>query len=135
MPEQKTITQKKQAVGILIIARNTGRVFLLQRSSSAGHSHLWALLSGGMEPGEDPLQTIAREVREEISINPSIIDFHLIKKEITPRNDFYYYVGFTNSEFRPTLDFENEDWGWFDPDELPSPTFPGLKEKIKSITS
>jgi hypothetical protein len=31
---------KKQAVGVLIICRTTGRVLLLQRSSSAGHSHL-----------------------------------------------------------------------------------------------
>jgi 8-oxo-dGTP pyrophosphatase MutT (NUDIX family) len=134
MPEQ-VITKKKQAVGILIVARNTGRIFLLQRSASAGRSHLWALLSGGMEQGENPLNTVAREIREEIQINPSIIDFHFITKEITQRNDFYYYIGFTNSEFKPTLNHENEDWGWFNPDSLPKPMFPGLVDKIEQLTN
>lgn len=133
LPNKSTDIQKKQAVGMLIICRSTNRVFLLQRSPSAGHSHLWALLSGGLEPGEDSLKALAREVKEEISINPSIIDYHLVKKEITPRNDFYYYIGFTNSEFTPKLDFENEDWGWFDVDNLPKPLYPGLKDKIESL--
>lgn len=125
--------KKKQAVGMLIICRSTNRLFLLQRSSAAGHSHLWALLSGGLEQGEVPLQGLAREVKEEININPSIIDFHLVKKETTHRNDFYYYIGFTNSEFIPKLDFENEDWGWFDGDNLPKPLYPGLKDKIEAL--
>jgi len=36
----------------------------------------------------------------------------------------------TNSEFIPTLDHENLDYGWFSKDDLPEPLFPGLKGKI-----
>lgn len=126
---------KKQAVGVLIICRTTGRVLLLQRSSSAGHSHLWSLLSGGLDDGEKPINGIAREIREEISVNPNIINFFFINKESTERNDFFYYIGLTNTEFKPILDFENEDWGWFKMETLPKPMFPGLREKIVKALS
>lgn len=40
---------------------------------------------------------------------------------------------FTKSEFIPKLDHENVDWGWFTKDELPSPLFPKLIDKINKI--
>ena len=117
MAEQQPITKTKEAVGVLIVCRQTNNIFLLQRSKLAGRSHQWALLSGGLEEGENPLEALGREVREEISVNPSTIDFYNIGKEVTTRNNFYYYVGFTNQEFIPKLNEENEDWGWFSLDE------------------
>jgi hypothetical protein len=47
--------------------------------------------------------------------------------------DFHYYKGFTKSQFIPKLDEENTDYGWFGKDDLPSPLFPKLMDKIDKI--
>ena len=44
-----------------------------------------------------------------------------------------WLTGFTKSEFIPKLDHENTDYGWFGKDDLPSPLFPTLIDKINKI--
>jgi hypothetical protein len=39
----------------------------------------------------------------------------------------------TKNEFIPDLNEENEDYGWFDIDDLPKPLFPSTKEKIENV--
>lgn len=92
-------------------------------------------MSGTMEEGETPMQTLKREIVEELKINPDIIEYKKDKTERIPEKNktFYYFEGFVNKEFNPTLDFENLDYGWFDKDDLPSPLYQGLKEKIARI--
>ncbi len=46
---------------------------------------------------------------------------------------FHYYEGLTSNEFKPKLDKENLDWGWFSKDNLPSPLYHGMTSKINSI--
>ena len=47
--------------------------------------------------------------------------------------EFHYYEGLTYKEFIPKLNSENTDWGWFGNDDLPSPLYKGMKEKIENI--
>ena len=128
-------TTKKNASGVLIKAEDTNRVLLLLRNEYAGNN-TWSLVSGGMEKNENPLETIKREVKEELSINPDIIKYNFINKQYIPDKnlDFYYFQGFTPNEFLPKLDRENLKWGWFDKDKLPSPLFnKDMANKIKHI--
>ena len=96
---------------------------------------IYGLVSGGINHGEVVLDGIKREIGEELSIDPNIIDFkyvgveHIIKKN----RMFYYYQGFVKDEFKPTLDEENLNYMWTNVDNLPSPLFPGLLYKIKNI--
>jgi len=56
------------AMGALI--RN-GAVLLARRSSRRKvHPNLWSLPGGHVEPGEDPLTTMRRELLEEIGVTP-----------------------------------------------------------------
>ena len=129
----------KKAVGILIIALDTGNVLLLQRSNKAGHSHMWALLSGGIDAEENEMEALKREISEEIGVESLSYISDYEKKDSysteTPTKilDFSYYIGFTNSEFEPKLNFENENSGWFGVDNLPSPLFKGLRGKINKL--
>jgi ADP-ribose pyrophosphatase YjhB (NUDIX family) len=116
--------------GVLIKASNTNRYFLMLRSTKALNPLTWGLISGGINENEDILDGLKREIREECSIDPSIIQFKQINEEEVRDGVFYYYQGLTDSEFIPTLDFENLDWGWFDKEDLPEPLFPNLKSKI-----
>jgi len=122
----------KKAVGVCIIAEDTNKVLLLLRGWTPHKGH-WSLLSGGMEEGEDKLETLKREIMEEISINADAkLD---LKYKHTEKNvdgtTFHYYEGFTPTEFIPKLDGENKDFGWYDVNNLPSPLYPKTKEKIE----
>ena len=124
----------KKAAGVLIVARESGRIFLLYRAPDNKVGSVWGLLSGTMEGDEEPLETIKRETYEEIKVNPNKIDYYFNGEE--ERSDgliFYYFLGFVDFEFEPELNEENSDSGWFKKDELPEPLFPGLKEKINRL--
>lgn len=123
----------RQASGILMISRETSRLFLLRRSNEGKHPLVWSLLSGEMNPGESPIETLKREIVEEIQISPDIIKINYVYTEKAKSLHFHYFIGFVDGEFEPTLDHENVDFGWFEHDKLPSPLFPGLNEKIKHI--
>jgi 8-oxo-dGTP pyrophosphatase MutT (NUDIX family) len=125
----------KITAGVLIKCITTGRLLLLLRNDNVDRPNTWSLVSGGVEHGESILEGLKREVEEELSIDPSIIDFRFAEKmQIPGRNkDFYYYQGFTMSEFNVTLCEENLDFGWFDKDDLPEPLYPEMDSKIKNI--
>lgn len=129
----KEIREEENFAGVLVKARDTGRVFLMLRCPSPNHGLTWGLISGGVEVEEDILEGLKREVREETQIDPRIIDYTPISDEEERDGRFYYYEGFTDSEFIPTLDHENLDWGWFDKDDLPEPLYPELDTKIEAI--
>lgn len=110
----------KESVGILIISRKTNRFLLLHRVNKP---LVWSLLSGKMDvKGETPLQTIKREIKEEINLDPSRIKN--IKKigELKDNNLFHLFVGFVDDEFKPQLQVSELDgYGWHTLKDLPSP--------------
>lgn len=127
-----------RAAGVLVKCVNTNKVLLLLRAEGE-HKNTWAMISGGIEPGEDVLEGLKREIQEETQIdadNPETKIVFTFKEEIvnTVKNSkFYYYEGFTNSEFIPKLNHENKKHLWCSKDELPSPLYPFLSTKIQNI--
>lgn len=123
---------KKIVGGVLIKCIKTDRVFLLLRNDK---KPTWALMSGGIEKGEDVLEGLKREMYEELFVKPTNVEFKKIGVENIPSKnmEFHYFEGLTNSEFKPILDSENLNSGWFAKDSLPSPLFKGLFEKILII--
>lgn len=51
-----------------VIRDDDGRI-LLARSQGDDQ---WALIGGGMEPGEEPIDAIAREILEELGVNATV---------------------------------------------------------------
>ena len=124
----------KKIAGFLIKCVKTGNVFLLYRNSKPP---IWAMVSGTMDDGEDPLVGIKRELFEEIFHRQENVEIKFgpphIEQEPEKNREFYYYEAFTNEEFTPILDWENLDSGWFPKNKLPSPLYNGLAEKIAKI--
>jgi ADP-ribose pyrophosphatase YjhB (NUDIX family) len=119
--------------GVLIKCITTNRVLLLLRATPP-HEGSWSILAGENENGETQLEGLKREVGEELSINPDIIRYEFVSTELTHKGDmFYYYKGFVEDEFIPTIDEENLDFGWFEKDKLPEPQYPNLDAKVKNI--
>ncbi len=130
--EQKS---KRIVGGVLIKCTETDRVLLLLRNDKGEDPNLWSMVTGGIDEGESILEGLKREVNEEMSIDPNIINYKFIEKiYISEKNmDFHYFQGFTKSEFLPKLDHENLDFKWCDKDDLPSPLYPGIIDKINVI--
>lgn len=110
----------KESVGILIIARNTNNFLLLNRSNKP---MVWSLLTGKMDiEGETPIETIKREITEEIGINPNTISNIKEVGTVSDGKLFHVFVGFVDEEFTPNLKLdENHDYGWFNVNNLPKP--------------
>ena len=132
-------------VGLLVICEATGRIFLVQRNDK---NRYWSLLSGGQDEGEQDLETIRREMGEELRFKGfDELRISAAGEEVVAggRRLFKLYFARCEREFHPTLDDENLSWGWFDPKGiskinghsqfygLPSRLYPGLEEKIARI--
>jgi 8-oxo-dGTP pyrophosphatase MutT (NUDIX family) len=124
-------TNMKVSAGVLIKCKSTSNFLLVKRSKLCPTPNTWSLVSGGIEDHEDIVTGLKREVTEELQIDPSIIEYNLKGIEEGDGTRFYYFLGFTDNEFIPTLNEEHTDWGWFDKSELPSPLYPKTGDKIK----
>ncbi len=123
---------KKIVAGVLITCVKTDNIFLLLRNDKVP---VWAMVTGGVDEGESVIGGLKREIHEELFINPNDIEYKQIRVEQIPdkNREFHYFEGFTNSEFKPILDHENLNYGWFPKDKLPSPLYKGLAEKIANL--
>lgn len=89
---------KKESVGVLIVSHISNRFLLLQRGKNINNPLLWGLLSGKMENNEIPLDSIKREIFEEVLYNPELVTFKKIGEEINENKIFHFFVGFIDTE-------------------------------------
>ena len=111
-----------EGAGALLVARGTGRVFLVLRSAKVRNPGTWGLPGGALDEGESPRQGAARELMEEVGYTGRL---DLRSGHIFTAPDFTYhnFVGLVGDEFEPVLNWESDDAGWFDLDaELSSPS-------------
>ena len=72
----------------------------------------------------DPHETLMREIQEEIRIDPNFIDDITLRSTDTDdTRTFHIFTGFVDREFDiPNIKKdENDDYGWFDEENLPNP--------------
>lgn len=120
----------KQGAGVLCIAENTGRILLLKRSSEVQEPGTWGIPGGASEGKQSPIVTAKKELREETRYKGPI-ELH---KSFVYRSggfQFHNFIGYVPKEFRPVLDWENDRWGWFSFDKLPSPLHFGVKALLQ----
>ena len=123
----------RKVAGALIKDEESGEVLLIKRNDKTPK---WAMVTGEFDEGEDALDALEREMYEELFIRPGQVRLnykgmeHLSAKNI----DLYYYEGFVKGKFKPHLDEENLDFGWFSMDNLPSPLMNGTYARVNDIT-
>ena len=116
--------------------RGSGTPRYLLLKYPAGH---WDLPKGNIEKGEEPLETMVREVREETGI----VDLHVIPGFKTKIEYFYrregrkvhktvvFFLAETSVE-KVTISFEHQDYGWFDfAEAIKTVTYPNARRLIK----
>ncbi|MDP2206058.1 MAG: NUDIX hydrolase [Alphaproteobacteria bacterium] len=104
----------REGAGVLILARDTGRILAVKRSDNVQQSRTWGIPGGKIEGGEKPEQAAAREVSEEVGYKGK--DFDLLPltqfKTVDGHFRFNNFLAIVDEEFTPTLDHETEAFKW-----------------------
>ncbi|MEO9329872.1 NUDIX hydrolase [Gordonia aurantiaca] len=110
--------------GVSVVVLDTDGRILLTRRVDNGR---WAVVSGVLEPGEEPARAALREVAEETGVTAEIV--RLTSVDVTPPITYpngdrarYLDVCFLahHVDGEPhAADDENSAVGWFTPDALP----------------
>ncbi len=135
---------KKTLIGVLGLAQNVhGQYLITQRNDPQNprYHRKWNIPGGGMEFGEQPEETLAREFREELSVTPQIIMptpvviTYLQYRENTSIHLILmcYLVNIGNQKI--TLDMkENIDFTWVDINTIDQiRSLPGTKKMMHKV--
>ena len=131
------MTQKvKKAAGSFIIAKNSGTALFNFRTKRKSHPHTWGLWGGMTEYRENIMDTVLREIEEEIGFMPPIIKFFPFDVNYSDDGKFVFYttIALVEEEFLPILNNESDGYCWVKIGAWPSPLHPGI-EKVISNTS
>jgi 8-oxo-dGTP pyrophosphatase MutT (NUDIX family) len=122
--------------GVNAIVRGTDGRVLLHRRSDTGE---WSLLSGILEPGEQPAAGVVREVEEETGIRVVVerLAAVTVSPEVRhPGGDRAQYLELVFAcrpadpgQVARAADDESLEVGWFSPDALP-PVRESVRERI-----
>jgi 8-oxo-dGTP pyrophosphatase MutT (NUDIX family) len=132
-----------KAAGACIIAKDTKRILLQQRSKEVSYPRNWGLFGGKIEEKENVSQGLFRELKEEINLDPikDIVKVYPLDQYHSRDKTFSYYtfVIIVEKEFVPVLNSETGGYTWIHYDYVPKPLHPGTrrtffsKNKLKQI--
>ena len=123
-----------EASGCIFLSSHTGRILLQLRSGDVSHAKTRGFFGGKSENNERPVETLRREIVEEIGMMPDIIKTIPISKFTSGNGRFIYnsFVVLVNQEFIPILNAESDGYAWVDIGKWPKPLHPGAKIQCKS---
>ena len=132
-----------KAAGACIIAKDTKRILLQQRSKDVSYPRNWGLFGGKVEEKENVSQGLLRELNEEINLDPieDIVKVYPLDQYHSRDKTFSYYtfIVIVEKEFVPILNSETGGYTWVHYDYIPKPLHPGTrrtlfsKNKLKQI--
>ena len=116
--------------GLIGIDPQSKQVLLGKRSKNITDPNVWAIIGGGREKGETPIDTAKREFVEETGYKGGFYDFKLLKSQESnhPPLKYAVYVCYLDY-FKPIKNNETEKFQWYSLDEVSSvePAHFGLK--------
>jgi mutator protein MutT len=131
-----------KASGACIVAKDTKRILLQQRSTDSSYPRHWGFWGGKVETKENIAQAVLRELKEEIGdIGDHILKIYPFDQYHSKDGEFSYYtfIVLVENEFIPNLNNETGGYSWININYLPKPLHPGArrtffkKDKIKIL--
>lgn len=116
-----------EGVGTFIYSVETQRYLFLLRAGDK-HAGTWGLAGGKIEPGEHLLESLYRELTEELGFNFVGAKVIPIEKFTSNNYKFSYntFVIPVESEFVPKLNDEHRGYCWVNLIDHPKPLHPGV---------
>lgn len=123
-----------RASGCIFLSVNTGRILLQQRSNTVKHPNTWGFFGGKSENNERPIETLYREVAEEVGVTPDILKIMPVNRYISNNGNFEYnsFVAVIQDEFIPILNKESSGYAWVNVSNCPEPLHVGAKTQLKN---
>jgi 8-oxo-dGTP pyrophosphatase MutT (NUDIX family) len=134
-----------EGVGTFIYSISTRRYLFLLRNTKK-YAGTWGLAGGGIEAGEQILDSLYRELDEELGYDFSLTKVIPIEKFTSDNGRFTYHTFLipVDEEFVPVLNGEHRGYCWVGLDDYPKPLHPGVwrtvnfssvVEKIRTLES
>ena len=120
-----------EGVGTFIYSTTTHRYLFLLRNTKK-YAGTWGLGGGGIEPGEQLLSSLYRELEEELGYDFSETKVIPIEKFTSENGRFTYHTFLipVDEEFVPILNSEHRGYCWVSLDDHPRPLHPGVWRTI-----
>lgn len=117
----ENLSPRNPAVGVGCIPVHNGRVLLVRN-----HRGLWSTPGGLLDFGESPVETAARETKEETGVTVRQLEFVAVTNDIIEASGKHYVtIWFRGEVDDPTLSVndisEIAEARWCEIDSLPSP--------------
>lgn len=116
-----------EGVGTFIYSTSTQRYLFLLRNT-AKYAGTWGLAGGKIDANEHILESLTRELKEELGYN--FLDVKVIPIEkFTSDNQHFSYHTFLipiSEEFVPVLNYEHRGYCWVSLEDHPKPLHPGV---------
>ncbi len=121
-----------KASGCLVLATDTGRILMQQRGAETNHPRTWCFFGGKSYKGERPIQTLKRELEEEIGMIPDMEKIIPVHQYTSGDKKFVYntFIVLVQEEFLPVLNNESDGYAWIKVNNWPRPLHPGVKNQL-----
>ena len=121
-----------KASGALFLSIKTKRFLFLMRADDT-YTNTWATVGGRSEPGETVIESLSREIQEEIGFLPIVrktipVDLFISNDE---KFEFHTFVCLVDNEFIPKLNQEHKGYAWSGIDSYPKPLHPALYNALQ----
>jgi len=129
---------------VTCVLEREGRILILKRSSAVRtYKGLWGGVAGYVEPGEHPLQTALKEIREETGLLSDEVSL-LVQGEPIAFTDVYRgerydwtvhpYLFELQKHLEVKIDWEHSEYRWISPEELSTyETVPHFPDTVESL--
>lgn len=116
--EPKDFKKKFDVVSVFI--DHAGKTLLLHRQDHKPQGNTWAMVAGKVDKGEDLIDALVREIKEEIGLDVKPGECRYFERYYVryPDFDYIYHVYHLPVKDKPKLDVnagEHKDFKWIEP--------------------
>jgi 8-oxo-dGTP pyrophosphatase MutT (NUDIX family) len=120
-----------ESVGAFIYCTSTGRYLFVLRNQGS-YAGTWGVVGGKIETNESIIQSLQREIQEELGGIIQDSKITPIEKFTSTNGNFIYhtFIATVDDEFVPVLNNEHRGYCWVGLEDHPKPLHPGVLRTI-----